>query len=469
MPTLPDVTGVFPDVLKAPEKSTGGRVARMPLFRALGNKNASLIDVIRFYKNFGKLLYVPRWTDQVPIDEERLVIVCDQASLDLLRRIFVYHSDYSKSLDAQEKARKKQDDREVRELKLSSQTLLKVEINDKGIRGELALPVEMGSRESVKFCKKNVLAVQKPLYPGSVVIGVVNSDQFMVNESFSDVELFSREKQVLLDGVKRIYQDLVDLFLVEADPGRIKLLRRFILNFYYQQKHAVNSEYRVMDAQLEIRILNLSMIPITDGRFVSLNVVLEMTERVGYVPFINTGEEGIEIPAQEAVLLLEPGSYFQKFCRRVIGVDNLVHYRRIIDRREQARKLEELKHQREQAREENQKLREKLEQHKQQRQEQAQKLKSQVKKPRPGASGDDVLPSAVPVSEPVPAKTEPDTGLLEEVPLAFREDLSDEDRFLFALKRELRIIREVGDYKLSEKVLKNMTVGYLEDKPSGPV
>jgi hypothetical protein len=438
----------YGDVLKAKPGSLPHRAASVPLFAALGGKSLNFMDVAGQYGQNNKILFVPAWTQDRPLEDSRLVPVIDAEAMQLLKRIFLYFTDYTEILAREKIARQNLEKKKLESLEIKEGYLVKLPVGRKGLSGELAIPDSLRPGQGITFALKMVPVVEKPLYQSLPVFGFVNSDEFAFNDTVSDVILYAREKRELLDVVYRLFGRLADELPAMAEGEKKELARQFMLGFYYDQAHLIDTEFRVMDQPLERKIAALPLLPISDGRYVAIDVLMSTLERLGCVPFVRKGEI-VEIPGEDVVFLMEPGDSYHRFCLRAAGADRLKSYHLIVEKRRlEEEKLRAGKRDEEQKREREALLQKKA------RQKDVEKARAKKARAKAGQ----------PAGAAVQAG-EVDSQAGEEPPAA-GQDAGPEERLLFAMKKELRIMRERGDYKLSEKILKNMTVSFVEGKPA---
>jgi hypothetical protein len=214
-----------------------------------------------------------------------------------------------------------------------------------------------------------------------------------------------------------------------------------------------------MDLNLERKISSLPLIPICDGRFVSIDVILNEAERLGFIAYV-TDRESLEIPMEDIVVKSEPYGFVYEFCRRLVGLDKVMHYSMVVKKREDqakiSKKVEPVV----------KSVRDKI-----QAAEQVRGFADEEDRTIPGKDME-ILP------EKEISDAQLITGQVEDPELAaasikdwtddlsLSTNLSPEDRLLFAIRKEFRIIRERDNYKLSEKVLRESRVINRKDMPA---
>ncbi len=449
----------FADVKKSKPGSFINQLAVLPILPSVNGQFVSYLDMVDYYEKSGNIYYVTQQVTQKPLDPEMIILILNQGFINELKRHFFHFKDYSGELEEERIALKNMSKPKIEDLTVSEGFIVKISINSKGIVGELAIPEQIPSQKGILFTKGRIPVNARPLYPDSIVFGILECPDFKTDKIFTDVILFENEKRFILEGFYNLYKDLTQKFNTMEDVGKKETARKILLDFYYSQKNQVKTEFRIMDSKLENLILALPLLPITDGRWVGLKVTMEEINRLGYIPYI-LKYETLDEPTEDVVFKFEMFDFDYKFCQNLVGTNRLKNYNEI-------RKLARLKELQDKTREEKEKTyREELEKVKaeeekrrKERDKFLQEFEEEKKKKREIAVAELAVAEASKVIkdvsyEELPKKPEIKVSVETQV----QEEIPPEKRLLFSLKREFRIIREVGDYKLSDNVLKNMTV-----------
>ncbi|MCD4786172.1 MAG: hypothetical protein K8T10_20310 [Candidatus Eremiobacteraeota bacterium] len=453
----------YTDIRKAKPGSFINRLAVMPILTALGNKKVSFLDLVDDYEKSKIILYVMRGINQSPLDPEKNVFILTKESMEQLKKYFYHFHDYSEELAKERIARKNMSKAKIENLKIEQGYITKINIGKKGFKGELALPDYIPHREKIVFTRGLIPIIEKPLYRGSMAFGYIEKPEFQVNKTFNNVILTQSEKRVILEVIYKLYENLIEKYQ-KMEPGTDReIARRLLLDFYHEQKNVVESEYKIMENKLEQKISSLPLLPIADGRYVDINVILDQIERLGYIPYILKYENLLE-PTEEVVFKLELYASDYAFFEKMFGISRLKNYNRILRIRREDERLEAIKRRR------------------------AGELKVHMKKRREDDLNDsrrskeikvefeykeqDILKvrekiNLLPESSPIKTSA----GFIESKQykgkISIKTEpakLTPDKKLLFSLKKEFRIIRSQGDYKLSDSVLKNMIVGRFDEK-----
>lgn len=455
----------FADVKKSKPGSFINQLAVLPLLPSVSGKFVSYLDVVDYYEKSGNIYFVTQQVTQKLLDPEMIVLILNQSFVNELKKHFFHFKDYSGELEEERIALNNMNKPRIKDLTVSEGFIVKVSITAKDMQGELAIPDQIPSQKGILFTRDRIPVNARPLYPDSIVFGIVENREFKTDKTFTDVILFENEKRVILQGFYNLYKELAQKFSSLEDVGVRETARKILLDFYYSQKNQVKTEFRIMDAKLENLVLSLPLLPITDGRWVELKVAMEEISRLGYIPYI-LKYETLEEPTEDVVFKFEMFDFDYKFCQNLVGTSRLKNYNEIL-------KLARLKEMQDKTREEREKLvKEELEKRKaeedkriSERHKLLQEFEDEKKKKREiaaaaiAASGSAKVISDVSYTE-IPK--EPEIKVSVSVPV--QEEIPPEKRLLFALKREFRIIREVGDYKLSDNVLKDMSINPGDNK-----
>lgn len=451
----------YADIRKAKPGSFINKLAVMPILPALGNKKMSFLDLIDDYKKSKIILYVVRGIDQSPLDPEKNVFILMKDSMDQLKKYFYHFHDYSEDLAKEKIARKNMSKAKVRNLEIEQGYIIKTNIDKKGFKGELALPDHIPHREKIIFTRGLIPVIEKPLYRGSMAFGFIEKPDFQVNQTFNNVILAQSEKRVILEVIYKLYENLIEKYQKMEPCIEREIARRLLLDFYHEQKNVVESEYKIMESNMERKISSLPLLLIVDGRYVDINVILDQIERLGYIPYILKYENLLE-PTEEVVLKLELYSSDYAFFEKAFGINKLKNYNEILRIRREDERLRAIKRRRSLEIEEHEKKRKEkklesrrrsreikieLEEKKQEIPDVREKIKQVTESPQ--------IETAWGIIDS--KKDEEKTSIKVE-----SVELTPDKRLLFALKKEFRIIRKQGDYKLSDSFLKNMIVGKFE-------
>ncbi len=445
-----NVADSFNRILQLPEDTIEGKLARMKIIRVLGKENTSIYDIAKRYQENQRIYYVPLWSSAKPMDTKKHILVLNEDTLSLFKRLFFHFQDYSQDLAIDEIARKNLRKPKIRSLKVEDDYLVKVSINKEGIEGELALPSKLPSSKMILFTYKKIPIVNKFLYSRSIVFGILNSDSFELNRTCDDVVLFTREERAIMDGIYRLYSELVLLYPKIKDTPSGEVARHILLDFYYEQKK-VPAKYYIMDDELKESIEELPLIPASYGRFVSIKVVLDQVERRGFVKFVHSGK-GENVLDEEVILELEKFDFYYNFLVKLLGKDKL-KYHFHLPKSEDILKHIGIKKQ--------ETIEPKIQkQH---------KTKPSSPKP-PQKTTPSYKPKPTPISKAKPKEIQDSYSYI-----------TPEEELLRAIKREFRIIREWGaahlrhrgrgaisyiskikPYKLSENIITNMKIESLK-------
>jgi hypothetical protein len=416
----------------------------------------SFIDIIEYYIRRNKIDYVPQMSAGKPLDPDVIVLVLNQKQHRMLNRMFSRLYDYTQELLQEQVVQKNMNKPPLEIFEVKEKSLAKIQVDSKGIFGELALPDHLPCKYGITFSKDKIPVVTKLLYSRSNVFGVINKNEFATDKLFSDVVLTLEEKKVILDSIYQLYIALTDNYEKMESTEDKEIARRLLLDFYYEQKQYVTTEFRIMDNHLERRIMGISLIPIQDGRFISVHVLKGEAERLGYIAYILPGED-IESVSENIILRLEPYSFDFEFCRRMVGLDRLQHISVIKQLRKDINKDEE--------RPVPEIIQPKIH-------DSVKEIK--VEKPLiPDKESNDKLDMHVThedntsfvqvTSAVIPQHNK---TIQRDTNFEDKEEQSPDKKLLSMIKKEFRIIRQRGDYKLSENILRNAAVISVENEPA---
>lgn len=445
----------YTEILKRPPNKTLKKIATMKLFTAVGGRRFSFREIAEFYKKNERLYYVYNLTNQKPLNADKIILVLNRGTLKLLKRLFYHLHDYTNELAQEQIAIKNMQKPRLKELSVREGFLASVKVNSGGIEGELALPSQLPSKRMIVFAKNMIPVVEKLLYSRSVVFGYLNCNDFETNKTFDDVKLFATQRKAILGAIYQLYKKLINMYPEMEKAGKGEVGRQLLLDFYYEQKNYVGSEYLIMDREMEEQLSSLPLIPITNGRFVSIDVVVSEIERLGYIPFVYTGEV-IDFPSEDVVLQFEKYSAYFDFCRNSFGLDSLRHLEEVLRQKDALEKIDAMKKTRKQKQKQ---FRRKLE--KKKTGTKAGKTKEEIKKGK--------IEEKTPQRGPGKTRKEQrkESGKDElAVSRIVRPELTPEEELLYSIKKEFRIIRERGDYKISERILRNMKVKPEKSRPA---
>jgi len=450
----------YADIKKAKSGSFINKLAILPILPALGDKKVNFLDIIENYENNETIYYVMKGVDRTPLDPEKIVLILNKDMIDQLKKYFLHFHDYSDDLAKEKIAIKNMSKPRVENLKIEEGYIVKTGINKKGYEGELALPDHLPHREKIIFTREYIPVIEKPLYRGSMAFGLIENPDFQVNKTFNNVILSQTEKRFILEVIYTLYENLTEKYLEMERGEKREIARRLLLNFYYEQKNVVESQYKIMESKLEEKISSLPLLPIADGRYVNINVTVDQIERLGYIPYILQYEDLLET-TEEVVFKLKLYGPYYTFFEKLYGINRLKNYNEILRIRHEKEKYKELKEKRIHEFEKYI-LKRKSEKEASRR---ARKIKIESKKEEQELSEVREKEKQKPVSFPDEAKR----GFIrskdhkKEISVEPAE-LTPEKKLLFTIKKEFRIIREQGDYKLSDSILKNMIIGRFEEK-----
>jgi hypothetical protein len=206
-----------------------------------------------------------------------------------------------------------------------------------------------------------------------------------------------------------------------------------------------------MNMALGAAISSLPLIPISDGRFINVDLVMSHFNRLGYVPYIYEGET-LEFQSEDVVVKFEANSFDHKICLKLVGQERLKHETEIQKERKTKEEKEEI-------------VRAECE-----------KAAALDARKRIAAECEETLAAPSGAARMVEAEVLTPGGIIaaiakvgipedekkDEANLESQEALGLESplqmRLLNEIKKEFRIIRERGDYKLSENYLKNIEI-----------
>jgi hypothetical protein len=315
----------YTEVRSEKSNSLIGKLARMKIFRELSGSAFSFIDITNIYEKSKKLKYVLFAGKHKPVDKDNIVLILNQRNLQQLKLMFPCLYDYTADLALEQIALRNMSKPPLESLTVGENCIVKITVNTKHMQGELALPDKLPVRDTIVFAKEKISVVSKQLYPRSNVFGVINSDSFRTNPVFTDVLLREREKNVLFNRIQKLYETLVDDWQNYQQAASGETARKLLLEFYCEQKYHTGSEFRIMNEDLERKIASLPLLPIHDGRFVSISVIAGEAERQGFISYFTTRED-YQVSPEDIVLKIEPYSFEYEFCRRILGADRLKHY-----------------------------------------------------------------------------------------------------------------------------------------------
>jgi hypothetical protein len=412
----------YSDILKSKPDSFVMKLASLPLIPVLGGGKTSMAELIGYYNNNKKIPYVGKTQeDQTPVNGE-LVTVLNGDTLNLLKKLFYHFKDCTQDLQLQKIAWQNMMKPAVTSLTIDEGFIHKIAVNKPDMTGELALPLQYSSSDKIIFTKKKIKVVEKSLYPQSRVFGIIESEAFKTDRTFTDVVLFQSEKRTILEHIYKLYDDLADKSgSIEEDLHR-ETARCLLLSFFLEQKYQVETEFRVMEHSLEKKICSLPLLPISDGRYAGIEVALSSTERLGYIPYIHTSDK-LSYPTDEIIFRFDDYDFDYLFCEKMAGSHRLNYQSEMVKSGVEVESLSESVE---------------------------------------GVQGD-VVESVQAQFSPAEDRTvsEPEKVLPDQVEMS----LSKEQKLLYALKREFRLIRETGDYKLSDEILRGMDICRMSGRP----
>ena len=458
----------FADIKRAKPGSFINKLAVLPIFTTVNDRKVSFLDIIEDYEKTDSIKYINHVMSQRLLDPDMIVLILNQRQLELLKKHFFHFNEYSDELEKEKIVLRNMNKKPVENLVVENAYITKLPVNKKGIKGEIAIPDEIPSQRGITFAKRMLPVVTKPLFTGSLVFGILDSVDFKTDDTFTDVVLLGNEKRLILESIYRLYQKLMGKYNSIEDTAQKETARKILLEFYYNQKNKVESEYNILDGKLENSLVSLPLLPIADGRYVNLEEAIEEVERLGYLPYILKYEALAESSA-DIVFRFEMFDFDFKYCQKMFGSKRLKNYNEIV-------KIALMKEQEEKLRKERailyqEKLQQKKQGDEQKKMEIQEKLNDFEAKRR-----EKIIEEKELLQKYKEKKSPVETVYDESIQKAYKErilipsepvtKLPPEKQLLFAVKREFRIIREVGDYKLSDKVLRDMMIIDLEGKPS---
>jgi hypothetical protein len=485
--------------LKSEKASTPiGKLARLKIFRDLTGKKLSFIDIINRYEKEKRLNYTIVPGSSEPMDKKNIVLVLTQRNLQQLSLLFPRMHDYAPELALEKIALKHMSKPPLEDLKIRENCLVSIPVKTKSLNGELALPDKLPLKQGIVFAKNMISVVSKVLYPRSNVFGVINNDSFNTNPVFTDVTLREREKNVLFSRILKLYETLADNWHKVQNTDTRETARRLLLDFYFEQKYYTSSQFHIIDENLEKKISSLPLLPVHDGRLVSIDtILLDETERQGFVSYI-TPREQYRVAPGDIVLKIEPYGFDYEFCRRILGDDRLRHYtmvRKIPEEKIEEKTEEKTEEKAEEKTYENQVLAEKTETPEPERikpfiedtsTEHPEIFEAAILPQKTMAGADSLQSMESTVSgyhdknhekynihtqeeihfEGITKKHVEPVGKDGVESLSLRVDLSPDQQLLSMIRKEFRIIRTRDNYKLSEKILANTRVTSRGNAPA---
>lgn len=420
--------GTYSDVVRSKSDSFVMKLASLRILPVLGGRKISLAELIEYYKVNNKIPYVNYAAEHDSQGIDEIILVLNGETHGLLKKMFYNFRECTQDLQLRKIAEKNMEKPPVEKLSIDSEYIYKVQINKAGITGELGIPAQYLSSEKILFTRKMIPVVEKNLYSQSRIFGILESPEFRTDKAFTDVTLFQSEKRTILEYIYKLYSGLADLYPGMEEAITRETARQFLLSFYIEQKFQVQTEFRIMESKLEKKIGSLPLLPISDGRYAGIDVALNSAERLGYIGYIHTGDK-VYSPVDEIVFRFDDFDFDYSFCKKLAGSDKVRYQKELtippvqiepLSSHEEGLKAEHVE---------------------------------TVRDSAPAPEGESVS-----VSDETVRETAESQSLRE-------PELTPDQKLLYALRREFRLIRETGDYKLSDDILQNMNICSKEGQP----